>query len=772
MSFLALHILFIFLWFTGSIKAVPVGDFLSYNDLNGKPYTVGYDQRSFIINGSRTLLLGGAVHYPRVSYYEWKDILLQMKEDGLNHVQTYVFWNLHEPTYNFNGTHIYNYNGRANITHYLEIAKEVGMFLNMRIGPYVASEWKFGGVPAYLLHVNGLIFRGYEQQWMQYMQQWMQEISDKIRPYLAKYGGPVILAQIENEYKISAANAANGTKYVEWCGELAMSLNYDIPWGMCHGATSNLTINTCNCVDCYEKCLSAHIETYPNQPLSWTEDEGYHQAWQGQPYNPNKTSKNNRTPQDMANVVTKWFGGGGSHHNYYMYLGGNHLENYAGSGIANWYSDGVNYHSDSLPNEPKRSHLNRLHQILADKQYILLSDQIQYGKEIPLKTNQSNLALFAYVYAAPNGDTLTFLYNNGSYDFTVLWQDIKYYLPSHSVSIVDNENIELYNSAKVNSDGLPTQRVYIPVLSDFRFSSWTEPFFTKSNQRNDGIVHQTPLEQIRLTNDTNNHLIYSTNFSLNYSTTIYNDVPVMLRFDGCEGNTYWIYFDSSYVGEVWNGYHTPITTVNYSLKIQAKYINRSLSIHSLLIVSTSLGIESQAKPELDERYMDQKGIAGSIGAVGTVELYDSETNKLIVDLTKNQWIHYIGLYGEILGIQNDINGNKVKWTTPPITTNPATWYKTEFMMNSTQLQDVILLDIGENPKGLNRGHFYLNGYDMGYYNDVIQQNTTVMVQRYYFIPKDFINTNSQNLLIFADELPNATLSNIQIVRSTVIIPEY
>ena len=75
-------------------EAVPVGPYLHYDDLKGKPYTVTYDERSFIINGSRTLLLGGSIHYPRMSPWQWKDILTKMKSDGLNHAEVYVFWNI------------------------------------------------------------------------------------------------------------------------------------------------------------------------------------------------------------------------------------------------------------------------------------------------------------------------------------------------------------------------------------------------------------------------------------------------------------------------------------------------------------------------------------------------------------------------------------------------------------------------------------------------------------------------------------------------------
>eukprot|EP01084_Bolivina_argentea_P266166 451354_1 len=276
-----------------TIKGIDVGDYLYYDDLNGKPYTIGYDERSFIINGTRTLFLGGAIHYPRVPYYQWKEMLINMKSDGLNHIQTYIYWNIHEPTYNFNGTHIYNYNDRANITKYLQIAKDVGMFVNVRIGPFVNSEWKFGGLPPYLLHVNGLIFRDNNHKWKTYMEIFVKEIATKIKPYTAQYGGPVFLSQIENEYHGKGPNA---TLYINWCADLAYSLNLSIPFGMCNGLSSNKTINTCNGRNCYTKYVPTHSQLYPGQPLAWTEDESGFEQWTGKEYTINETCFSNRSP--------------------------------------------------------------------------------------------------------------------------------------------------------------------------------------------------------------------------------------------------------------------------------------------------------------------------------------------------------------------------------------------------------------------------------------------------------------------------------------------
>lgn len=64
--------------------------------MKGSPYKVGYTERAFTINDTPTLLLGGAVHPPRLARGDWEPLLQRARGDGLNHVQIYVFWNFHE----------------------------------------------------------------------------------------------------------------------------------------------------------------------------------------------------------------------------------------------------------------------------------------------------------------------------------------------------------------------------------------------------------------------------------------------------------------------------------------------------------------------------------------------------------------------------------------------------------------------------------------------------------------------------------------------------
>ena len=63
----------------------------SFDELRDQPYTVSYDNRSLLLDNKRVLLLGGSFHYPRAPPEEWRSIMQAMKDDGLNHLQMYVF---------------------------------------------------------------------------------------------------------------------------------------------------------------------------------------------------------------------------------------------------------------------------------------------------------------------------------------------------------------------------------------------------------------------------------------------------------------------------------------------------------------------------------------------------------------------------------------------------------------------------------------------------------------------------------------------------------
>ena len=51
----------------------------------------------FLLNDNPFRILSGAIHYFRIVPEYWRDRLEKAKAFGLNTVETYVAWNLHEP---------------------------------------------------------------------------------------------------------------------------------------------------------------------------------------------------------------------------------------------------------------------------------------------------------------------------------------------------------------------------------------------------------------------------------------------------------------------------------------------------------------------------------------------------------------------------------------------------------------------------------------------------------------------------------------------------
>ena len=62
-------------------------------------------------------------------------------------LQTYVPWNLHEPS-----PGVYKWDATADLTGYLDLAARLGLNVLLRAGPYICGEWDFGGLPWWLAY--------------------------------------------------------------------------------------------------------------------------------------------------------------------------------------------------------------------------------------------------------------------------------------------------------------------------------------------------------------------------------------------------------------------------------------------------------------------------------------------------------------------------------------------------------------------------------------------------------------------------------------------
>ena len=389
------------------------GGFLSYDDVKGEPYDVQFDGRSFYLSGERTLFLSGSVHPARIPVGEWHRTLRTLKSNGLNMVQIYVFWNVHEP--DAPGATDWDV---VNLDDFVRLAADLGLFVNLRVGPYVCAEWKFGGLPLWLFNRTAyptLTLRTDDPVWMDLMGDWFQRVVDSLAHHFAPLGGPIAAVQVENELAYDAA-----PEYVRWAGRLRgdrrrrrrrqgarrppaeTSTPVAVPVLMCEGSVAPNAIAACNGPTCAEflEDPSSHdaiVEETDDGvdskrvlvdfPGVWTEMEGGYQTWGGSPDRPTAYFLGSRRGR-RARATLAWFARGGVHANYYMYAGGNNFGRTAGDAITTAYATDVNVCPDGLPNEPKFTHLGNMHAALASAAKILLEDDPQANAAVPSRTRR------------------------------------------------------------------------------------------------------------------------------------------------------------------------------------------------------------------------------------------------------------------------------------------------------------------------------------------------------------------------------------------------
>ncbi|MEM9883270.1 MAG: beta-galactosidase [Planctomycetota bacterium] len=110
---------------------------------------VTYDAQSFSLDRRRLWLVSAAMHYPRIPRGLWRDRIRAAKQAGFNCIETYAFWNAHEPE-----PGVFDFTDNLDVRRFVEIVAEEGMFCWFRPGPYVCAEWDNGGLPPWLHRVK------------------------------------------------------------------------------------------------------------------------------------------------------------------------------------------------------------------------------------------------------------------------------------------------------------------------------------------------------------------------------------------------------------------------------------------------------------------------------------------------------------------------------------------------------------------------------------------------------------------------------------------
>ncbi len=149
----------------------------------------------FYKDGEPVKILSGAVHYFRNMPDTWRDTFKKMKAMGLNCVETYCAWNMHEPK-----PGVFNFENNLDINKFIKTADEEGLMVIVRAGPYICAEWEFGGLPWWIQAKDNMEIRCMNKEYIECFEGYLDKLFDQIRPFLSTNGGPIIMMQCENEY--------------------------------------------------------------------------------------------------------------------------------------------------------------------------------------------------------------------------------------------------------------------------------------------------------------------------------------------------------------------------------------------------------------------------------------------------------------------------------------------------------------------------------------------------------------------------------------------
>ncbi|KAF2982747.1 hypothetical protein EK904_012142 [Melospiza melodia maxima] len=167
----------------------------------GRNHGLQTENSEFLLEGMPFRILGGSMHYFRVP-------------------REYVPWNLHEKE---RGK--FDFSKNLDLRAFLSLAAKNGLWVILRPGPYICSEWDLGGLPSWLLQDPEMKLRTTYKGFTEAVDAYFDRLMRVVVPFQAspilslslgyKKGGPIIAVQVENEYGSFPKKDPNYMNYVK-----------------------------------------------------------------------------------------------------------------------------------------------------------------------------------------------------------------------------------------------------------------------------------------------------------------------------------------------------------------------------------------------------------------------------------------------------------------------------------------------------------------------------------------------------------------------------
>jgi beta-galactosidase len=200
--------------------APPETGFLHLGGRSSNGHDLEINNRYITIDGRPMLPVMGEFHFSRFPPQYWEEEILKMKAAGINIISTYIFWIHHEE---IEGQ--FDWTGQRDLRRFVQLCARHGMYVYIRPGPWDHGEVRNGGLPDWIAKDPNI--RTNDPGYLAHVARLDKEIGIQLKGLLWKDGGPVIGAQIENEYGLHGPG--KGAEHILKLKELLIAAGIDVP---------------------------------------------------------------------------------------------------------------------------------------------------------------------------------------------------------------------------------------------------------------------------------------------------------------------------------------------------------------------------------------------------------------------------------------------------------------------------------------------------------------------------------------------------------------
>ncbi|KPL03994.1 MAG: hypothetical protein AMJ90_02490 [candidate division Zixibacteria bacterium SM23_73_2] len=193
------------------------------------------EDNKFLIGKEEYYPFSAEIHYFRVDKRYWSVCFERIKKAGFRIISTCVPWNLHEISpgdFDFLG----QTDSRTDLVVFLELAREFGFKVILKVGPYIGSEWENGGYPEFIFSSPDVLARDSENQpiktsdrvkvkqgyvpcyhhpfFKTYLKRYFTALSSVLKNYIYPKG-PVFLIQLDNQLSFGHNSGPFDANYSE-----------------------------------------------------------------------------------------------------------------------------------------------------------------------------------------------------------------------------------------------------------------------------------------------------------------------------------------------------------------------------------------------------------------------------------------------------------------------------------------------------------------------------------------------------------------------------